>query len=683
VASLTKPVATAMSILALADRGKLDLDATAAHYVPKFRGHGKERITLRQLLTHVSGLPVETPLADFERARAAALARIFALSPKREPGESFLYSDVGFLVLEEVARRVTGRDLATVAQAAVFSPLGMRATGFLPAVTLRDRIAPTEKRNDVWMRGEVHDPRAFRLGGVAGHAGLFSTASDLARFARMILGGGALDGVRVLSPALLGKMLAPHDVPGGIRALGWDVQSSYSSTRGLALSRRAVGHTGYTGTSLWIDPERNLFVLFLSNRVHPDGKGAVLPLAAAIATLAGTTLSPGPVGPSAFALGIDVLAAQNFSLLRGLRLALLTNDSARARDGRRTTDVLAARSDFSLVTLLGPEHGLGAVRDERIEDGIDSKTRLPVASLYGGALSPRRGRSPGPRPVNLPPDIDAVVVDLPDVGARFFTYASTVHAVLRSAAQRGLKVIVLDRPNPIGATEVSGPMLKASEMSAVNHYPLPVRHGMTMGELAEMMDADEHLGARLQIVRMAGYDRVAYLDDLGVPFLPPSPNLRTLDEVVLYPGTALLESTNVSVGRGTDVPFEVVGAPWIASVALAGELDHCGLGGVTFEATTFTPEADPYRGRACHGVRVRISDRTRFDPVRTGIAIAIALRKLHAASWDDSRLRRMLGDPAVAQAIHDGRKLGEIEALYKEELERFRSKRTKYLLYPP
>jgi uncharacterized protein YbbC (DUF1343 family) len=672
-----------MSILALADRGRLDLDATAARYVPEFRGHGKERITLRQLLTHVSGMPVETPLTDFERGRAAALARLFALSPKSEPGERFLYSDIGFLVLEEVVRRVTGLDLATFAQAAVFSPLGMRATGFLPAATLRARMAPTERRNDVWMRGEVHDPRAFRLGGVAGHAGLFSTASDLALFARMILGGGALDGVRVLSPAMLGKMLAPHDVPGGIRALGWDVQSSYSSTRGLALSRRAVGHTGYTGTSLWIDPERDLFVLFLSNRVHPDGKGAVLPLAAAIATLAGTALSPGPVEPSAFALGIDVLAAQNFSSLRGLRLALLTNDSARARDGRRTTDILAARRDLSLVTLLGPEHGLGAVRDERIEDGIDGKTRLPVASLYGGALSPRRGSSPGPRPVTLPPDIDALVVDLPDVGARFFTYASTVHAVLRSAAQRGLKVIVLDRPNPLGATEVSGPVLKAGEMSAVNHSLLPVRHGMTMGELAEMMDADEHLGARLQIVRMTGYDRRASLDELGLPFWPPSPNLRNLDEVLLYPGTALLESTNVSVGRGTDTPFEVVGAPWIDSAALAAELDHAGLGGVTFEATTFTPEASPYRGRPCHGVRMHLNDRTRFDTVRTGIAMAIALRKLHRPTWDDSRLRRMLGDPAVAQAIHDGRKLGDIEALYKEELERFRSKRAKYLLYPP
>ena len=683
VASLTKPVATAMSMLVLAERGKVALDETAAHYVPEFRGHGKERITLRQLLTHVSGLPVETPLADFERGRSAALARIFALSPKSDPGERFLYSDVGFLVLEEVLRRVTGSDLATFAQSAVFSPLGMHATGFLPAATLRPRIAPTEKRGDVWMRGEVHDPRAFRLGGAAGHAGLFSTAGDLARFARMILGGGALDGVRVLSPTALGKMLAPHDVPDGIRALGWDVQSTYSSTRGLALSRRAVGHTGYTGTSLWIDPERNLFVLFLSNRVHPDGKGVVLPLAAAIATLAGTTLSPVPALPPAFALGIDVLAGQNFSPLRGLRLALLTNDSARARDGRRTTDVLAARRDFSMVTVLGAEHGLSATRDERIEDGIDSKTRLPVASLYGGALSPRRGSTPGPRPITLPPDIDAVVVDLPDVGARFFTYASTVHAVLRAAAERGLKVIVLDRPNPIGGTSVSGPMLKASEMSAVNHYPLPVRHGMTMGELAEMMNADEHLGVHLQIIRMTSYDRHAYLDELGVPFAPPSPNLRRPDEVLLYPGTALLESTNVSVGRGTDMPFEVVGAPWIAGGALAAELDRYELGGVTFEATTFTPEAPPYRGRPCRGVLLSIRDRGRFDPVRTGIAMAIALRKLYAASWDDSRLRRMVGDPAVAQAIHDGRKLDDIEALYKEDLERFRSKRTKYLLYPP
>jgi uncharacterized protein YbbC (DUF1343 family) len=682
LASLTKPVATAMSILVLADRGKLDLDGSAARYVPEFRGHGKERITLRQLLTHVSGLPVETPLSDFEHGRAVALARILALSPKSAPGERFLYSDVGFLVLEEVVRRVTGSDLATFAQATVFSPLGMRSTGFSPAAALRARTAPTEKRKDLWMRGEVHDPRAFRLGGVAGHAGLFSTAGDLARFARMILGGGALDGARVLSPAMLGKMLAPHDVPGGIRALGWDVQSSYSSTRGLSLSRRAVGHTGYTGTSLWIDPERNLFVLFLSNRVHPDGKGAVLPLAAAIATLAGSTLSPAPGAPPGFALGVDVLAAQGFAALRGLRIALLTNDSARARDGRRTTDVLAARRDFSLVALLGPEHGLGAVRDERIEDGIDGKTGLPVASLYGGALSPRRGDSPGPRPVTLPPDIDAVVVDLPDVGARFFTYASTVHSVLRAAAQRGLEVIVLDRPNPIGASEVSGPVLKTSEASAVNHFPLPVRHGMTLAELAEMMDADEHLGTRLQVVRMAGYDRRAYLDQLGLPFWPPSPNLHNLDQVMLYPGTALLESTNVSVGRGTDMPFEVVGAPWIARVRLAAELDQGGLAGVTFEPTTFTPQANPYRGRLCHGVRLRISDRTRFDPVRTGLAIAIALRKLHAASWDDSRLRRMLGDPAVARAVHDGRTLGDTEALYKEELDLFRSKRAKYLLYP-
>lgn len=693
VASLTKPVVTALSVLLLVEQGKIDLDQPAAHYWPAFHAHGKERITIRHLLTHVSGLPVETPLSDFDRGRTAALAHIAALMPKSLPGERFVYSDVGFLVLEEVIHQVTRNDLASFARAAIFEPLSMRDSTFVPRASLRPRIAPTEKRGDTWMRGDVHDPRAFRLGGIAGHAGLFSTAADLARFARMILNAGVLDGVRLLSHATLAKMLAPHDVPGGIRALGWDIQSNYSSTRGLALSRRAVGHTGYTGTSLWIDPERDLFVLFLSNRVHPDGKGAVLPLSGAIATLAGATMASSAPEPDAFALGIDVLAAQGFgrlsvagrnpaALTRRQRIALLTNDAARARDGRRTTDVLAGRGEFSLVTLLSPEHGLGANREEHIADGVDSKTRLPVASLYGGALSPRRTAAPGPRPVTLPADIDTVVVDLPDVGARFFTYASTMHAVLRAAAERGARVVVLDRPNPIGALEVAGPMLKASEASAVNHHPLPVLHGMTMGELAEMMNADEHLGARLEIVRMSRYDRGRFLDELGLPFWPPSPNLRTLEQVILYPGMALLESTNVSVGRGTDTPFGIVGAPWIHAGALLAELDRFGLGGIAFEPSSFTPAASPYRGQRCNGIRLRIRDRAAFDPVRTGLAMALALRKLYGGHWDDSRLRRTVGDPAIADAVHAGRALGDIEALYKEELERFRAKRAKYLLYP-
>jgi uncharacterized protein YbbC (DUF1343 family) len=683
VASLTKPIATATALMVLVEQGKVDLDERAARYVPEFRPHSKNAITLRQLLTHVSGLPAETAVADFEHGRAAAMKHIMALSLKAPPGTKFVYSDVGFLVLEEVIRRVTGGDLASFTDAAIFRPLGMNDTGFRPSADARPRIAPTEKRNEVWMRGEVHDPRAYRLGGVAGHAGLFSTAKDLARFARMVLGTGALDGARVLSQETVRRMLAAHDVPGGIRALGWDMQSTYSTNRGDALSRRAVGHGGYTGTSLWIDPQQDLFVIFLSNRVHPDGKGSINALAGAIATLAGSTLAPGELRASVarLALGIDVLAAENFTRLRGLRFALLTNDSARTRDGLRTTDVLASRRDLALVSLLSPEHGLSASRDERIEDGVEAKTKLPIGSLYGGALAPSALRPTGARPVTLPPTIDAIVVDLPDVGARFFTYASTLHATMRAAAERGLRVIVLDRPNPIDGVDVAGPMLKASEMSAVNHHPLPVRHGMTMGELAEMMNADEHLGLKLDVVRMAGYDRRAYFDETGLLWWPPSPNLRTAMQAVLYVGVALLEATNVSVGRGTDTPFEVVGAPWIDGRALVGELAQAGLAGVSFEVATFTPSENRYKGLPCHGVRLHVDDRAAFDPVRTGLAMALALRKLYGKDWDGTRLRRMVGDPAVAQALLDRRPLPEVEAMFKIDLDAFRAKRAKYLLY--
>jgi uncharacterized protein YbbC (DUF1343 family) len=687
LASLTKPIATATSLMVLADQGKIDLDHRASRYVPEFAARGKSDITIRQLLTHVSGLPSETALDDYEHGRAEAIRRIAALSLKAAPSTRFVYSDIGFLILEEIIRRVTGTDFSTFSTGAIFEPLGMKQTRFLPSPQDRVRIAPTEQRKGAWIRGDVHDPRAFRLGGVAGHAGLFSTAADLSRYARMLLGSGALEGVRVLSAGAMAKMLAPHDVPGGIRALGWDMQSAYSNNRGTSLSRRAVGHGGYTGTSLWIDPEQDLFVIFLSNRVHPDGKGSINGLASAIGTLAGSTLGHAAIDPKfsagPLAVGIDALAAEDFAPLRSLRLALLTNDSARTRDGVRTTDVLAARRDLALVALLSPEHGLSASHDEFVDDGIDAKTKLPVFSLYGGSRAPRSKAPTGARPVTLPPDIDAVVVDLPDVGARFFTYASTVHATLRAAAERGLRVIVLDRPNPINGIDVAGPMLKPSEQSAVNHHPLPVRHGMTMGELAELMNADEHLGVRLEIVRMPRYHRGAYFNETGLTWWPPSPNLRTVDAAVLYPGVALLEATNVSVGRGTDTPFDVVGAPWIDGPRLAAELARAQLAGVSFEATSFTPQANPFSGALCQGVHLRVDNRASLEPVRTGIAIAIALRKLYREQWNAARLHRMIGDPAVTAAILKPSHLAEVEALFKDDLDAFRAKRQKYLLYPP
>lgn len=292
LASLTKPVATATAVMLLAERGKLALDEPVAKYLPEFAQSGKDAITVRQLLTHQGGLIADNPMEDFADGAEAAMTRIMALKPLAKPGESFVYSDVGFIVLGELVRRVAGQNLDRFTEEHLFRPLGLRETGFLPREELRERSAPTEKRDDRWMRGEVHDPRAYALGGVAGHAGLFSTAQELAVYAQMLLGRGEFNGVRVLQPETVAEMTRPHSVKHGLRALGWDVRSPYSSNRGTGFSDRAFGHGGFTGTSMWIDPELDVTVIFLSNRVHPNGKGLVNPLAGRIATIATAAIAP-------------------------------------------------------------------------------------------------------------------------------------------------------------------------------------------------------------------------------------------------------------------------------------------------------------------------------------------------------------------------------------------------------
>jgi CubicO group peptidase (beta-lactamase class C family) len=284
LASLTKPIATATSVMKLVEVGHLKLAEPVATYLPEFAARGKEKITIEHLLTHQAGLIADNPLADYNDGVAKAWERIFALKPLAAPGERFIYSDVGFEVLGKLVETQSGHSLHEYSQAAFFAPLGMAETGYLPRPELRERAAPTEKRNGDWMQGEVHDPRAYKLEGVAGHAGLFSTAEDLAVFAQMLLNGGEYAGVRVLKAETVDEMFRPRDVPKAKRALGWDVRSGFSSNRGEGLSDASVGHGGFTGTVLWIDPEQKLFYVFLSNRVHPDGKGNVNKLAGEIGT---------------------------------------------------------------------------------------------------------------------------------------------------------------------------------------------------------------------------------------------------------------------------------------------------------------------------------------------------------------------------------------------------------------
>jgi uncharacterized protein YbbC (DUF1343 family) len=631
LASLTKPVATATSVMVLVERGLVGLDDPLVKYVPECRGGGHDAITLRHLLLHVSGLPADTPVDDFAHGRDEAIRRICAAPLRAAPWARSIYSDVGFVLLEEIVRRVTSQELPAFARDAIFAPLGMGETGFTPPEDRRARAAWTQLVDGVWRVGVVHDPRAFALGGVAGHAGLFSTADDLAVFARAWLGGGAVEGRRALSARSIAAMTARYDVPDGIRALGWTVESRW---QGAGLSPRAYGHFGFTGTAMWLDPDKDLFTIVLTNRVHPDGTGDAKPLVARVNTIAAGAVGLPAGRTDACAerrdqvrTGADVLREERFERLRGARVGLVTNASAIARDGTSTVDLLANAPGLTLVALFTPEHGLGADQDAKIPSGVDERTGLPVYSLYGDSLSPSADSLGG---------IDTLVFDVQDVGTRFYTYASTMRRAMQAARDHDVRFMVLDRPDPIDGVDVDGPVLPpGGATSFVNYHALPVRHGLTLGELAELLDADDHLGVALSVVPMRGWRRDAYGDETGLPWANPSPNIRKVDEELLYPALGLLEGTNLSVGRGTDAPFERLGAPFVQSDALAEALAAEALPGVAFTPEDFTPAASRHAGELCHGLHVAVRDRARFEPVRTDTA-AFALRRRKYLLYDDA-----------------------------------------------
>jgi uncharacterized protein YbbC (DUF1343 family) len=477
------------------------------------------------------------------------------------------------------------------------------------------------------------------MGGVAGHAGLFLTTADLARFCRMLIGGGELEGVRILSAASVAEMTRVQNDGSFRRGLGWDIDTSYSGPRGRWFpAGRSYGHTGWTGTSVWIDPAARTFVIFFSNRVHPHGKGDATPIRREIATLAAEAMGR---ERDAVLNGIDVLVREDFARLRGLRLGLITNQSGRDRQGRLTIDLLHAAKDVKLVALFAPEHGIRGTADERVGDTVDEKTKLPIYSLYGD--TPKRGpgvsaadhdmaviRSRAPQPAHLR-ELDALVFDVQDIGARFYTYSATLGAALEAAALAGKRLIVLDRVNPITGSRFEGPLMTRPP-SFIGFHPMPVSHGMTLGELARLFNAERRFGAKLEVVACENWTRDRWYDDTGLPWINPSPSMRSLTAATLYPGLCLLEGTVISMGRGTAKPFEQVGAPFVDGARLAAELNARGLPGVRFEPVRFTPAMDFYPGpaaslkhkdRECGGVRVVLTDRAVCRAVEVGIELAL------------------------------------------------------------
>jgi len=666
-ASLTKVMATAVAIQQLVEQGKIDLDQPAATYWPAFAANGKGAITVRQLMTHYAALPAGIPTRGWSDYQGA-LDAIVALRPVAPAGTRFNYSDVDFIVLGEIVRRVSGQPLETYAAQHIFQPLGMRDTTFLPSASLRDRIAPADLEGSELRWGDVQDPIAYRMGGVAGHAGVFTTADDLTKFAEMMLAGGK----NVLKPASVAAMTTPQSPPGGaaLRGLGWDIDSPYAVWFAPSFSTRSYGHTGYTGTAIWIDPETETFLIVLTNRLHPDGKGNILKMLRRIAEVAGAA---GRGGAQAHVLsGIDVLEAYGFRELSGRRVGLITNRSARDSAGRRTVDVLHAAAGPQLVALFSPEHGLEASAEGKIASGRDSATGLPVNSLYGSTMRPTAAMLTG---------LDALVFDMQDVGTRYYTYPTTMAYAMEAAAQNQLDFFVLDRPDPITANTVQGPVLDADLVSFITYLPLPVRYGMTIGELARLFNAEKNLGAKLHVVTMRRYGRALWFDQTGFGWVAPSPNLRKLEQAVLYPGVGMAEAANISVGRGTDSPFELVGAPWIDGKALADQLNARGIPGVRIEPTTFTPSQWVYPGQNCGGIHITLTDRNRFDSPLFGIELISALYRLYGDRFQIDRTVSMIGSRASLDAVKAQTDPREIARAWTPALEDFRARREPHLLY--
>ena len=705
LASLTKVVATATSVMILVERGQVRLGDPVARYIPEFAEMGKRNITVEQLMTHRSGFMPDNDIKDYEQGQQKAFENIWRLAPIAEAGSRFIYSDVNYIVLAELVRRVSGKPLDEFAAENIFRPLGMKDTGFKPAAALLPRIAPTEKRGEHWMRGEVHDPRAYLLGGVAGHAGVFSTADDLAIYCQMILGRGEYRGVRVLSPMGVARMTEARPSggnasDGNARGLGWDVATGYSSNRGDLFPLGSFGHTGFTGTSIWIDPASETFVVFLSNRVHPRvdpkqpadvnslrGRIASIVAASIIAPPflgAGTRgrgdteiITPPPnqpvtPSPQASLNGIDTLARDGFALLKGRRVGLITNQTGRDREGRSTIDLLHQAPDVKLVALFSPEHGIRGVADENVADSVDEKTGLPIYSLYGATRKPTR---------EMLKDVDTLVYDIQDVGARFYTYISTLGLAMEEAAKNKVKFVVLDRVNPINGVEVEGPLADADKLSFTAYYQLPVRHAMTVGELALLFNGERQINADLQVVRVENWRRESWFDETGLVWVNPSPNMRSLTEATLYPGIGLLETTNVSVGRGTDTPFEVVGAPWIDGRRLATGLNGARLPGVRFVPVRFTPRSSVHKDAECGGINIVITDRAQFEPITMGLEIAAQLLKLYPKDFAADKFNGLLVNQKVYDAFQQGADGRALRQIWESDLAGFRAIRSRYLLY--
>lgn len=397
---------------------------------------------------------------------------------------------------------------------------------------------------------------------------------------------------------------------------------------------------------------------------------------ASASTDQGKAAEASKTGRKQIRIGIDVLLHEQIDLIKGKNVGLITNPTGVNQDLISDVDLLFNHPDVNLVAMYGPEHG---VRGDQQAGGyvpsyIDEKTGVPVYSLYG------QTKKPTPEMLE---NVEVLIFDIQDVGSRFYTYIYTMAYAMEAAAENDIPFIVLDRPNPINGIDVQGPVLEEDYSSFVGMYPIPLRHGMTAGELAGLFNKEFSIDADLSVVRMKGWDRSTYYDDTPLKFILPSPNMPTVETTVIYPGAALIEGTNLSEGRGTTKPFEFIGAPWIDAVDLADRLNDLKLQGVQFRAAHFTPTYSKFDGELCHGIQIHVTDRKSFDPLRTGLSVVKTVHDMYPdqLTFRESHFNNLIGNGWVLEEIQNGTPVKEIEKKWRKDLNAFKKIRKNYLLY--
>jgi uncharacterized protein YbbC (DUF1343 family)/CubicO group peptidase (beta-lactamase class C family) len=781
----------------------VQFDEPVEKYLPGFNAaHDAERakVTVRMLLTHTSGEGPDVSLKDAWGLAAPdfmeGVHRALTTPLMAGPGEVFRYSDINFILLGYMVQVLSGEPLDVYAEEHIFKPLRMTETRYLPvakacgphsvygaaiawapaprgrelfacpkgdwSTSLLPRVAPeahddeakadpgTNPDYDRLLRGTVHDPTTRRMGGVAGHAGVFSTAQDVSLFAQALLDrlagrasdfplkretlelmvapeqpGAAAGQVAAANAALRAAIsagakgaavgLAPHypAVQGqDLRGFGWDIDTAFSKPRGVVFPIGSFGHTGFTGTSLWMDPGSDTYVILLANAIHPRGNPPISNLRGEVASAAAEALGLYGSGivsslgqrTSTTLTGVDVLEKKHFApLVEGLghtghplALGVLTNQTGLDRAGRRTVDILGTDlpkvvPGAKLVAIFSPEHGIFGKQDStHVEAEVDPATGLHVTSLYGPTEADKR-----PTHEELK-DLDAVVIDLQDAGVRFFTYDTVMGYFLEAAAKEkaefhhDLKIVVLDRPDLIGGEAVQGPVsdaeLTTGVASYIDYMPLPVRTGMTIAELAKYVVGVEKLDADLTVVPMEHWARGQYFDETGLPWVNPSPNLRTMTAAVPYPGLGFLDYSPVSVGRGTDTPFELFGAAWMHGAEVAAALNARHISGVSFAATTTSVAENanhyPFHGQTIEAVRIVVTDRRTLDSPEMGVEILSVLRRMYPKEFGLEKTLRLVGSRSTVDAIARGDDPRAIAEGWKPRLAEFVAVRKGFLIYP-